>query len=51
MPLTPLQSWIVTENIARFQKQLETEIDESRRKVLENLLAKEQGRARAQACD
>lgn len=51
MPMTPLQSWIVTENIARFQEQLKAETDESQRKLLETLLLKEQDRARAQTFD
>ena len=48
MPMTPLESWVFTENVVRFQKQLETETDETRRKMLERLLANEHDRAKAQ---
>lgn len=51
MPMTPLQSWVVTENISRFQEQLKAETDESQRKLLETLLTKEQERADAQSFD
>jgi hypothetical protein len=51
MPMTQLEGWVVTENIVRFQKQLETETDETRRKMLERLLANEHDRAKAQYHD
>jgi hypothetical protein len=34
MSMTPLESWVVTENIVRFRNELETETDESQRKML-----------------
>ncbi|MDE2228517.1 MAG: hypothetical protein KGL11_05695 [Alphaproteobacteria bacterium] len=36
--------WIVQRNIARFQRQLETESDERKRRAIEKMLAEEKAR-------
>lgn len=44
MPSKALEHWIITGNIERFQKQLESETNPEKRQVLEQLLEAERAK-------